>query len=91
MNKNGIFAIIFNPSMKIDSNIRKEVYCGIICKNKRAFFIGVFIGLPILALLNFFFYYFFERYLEDENLKMKNIFVNKKMQEIENVNMDFKG
>lgn len=90
-NKNGVFAVIFNPSMEIDTIVKKEVYCGIICQNKRVFFIALFIGIPLLCLLNYFFYQFFERYLEEEHLKMKNIFVSKKMKEIENVNMDFKG
>lgn len=64
--------------MKIE-NVKKEVYCGLICKNKRLFFMIVFLGLPLFMVFNYFFYYFFERYLEDENLKMKNIFVTKKI------------
>lgn len=39
----------------------------------------LFLGLPLFMVFNYFFYYFFERYLEDENLKMKNIFVTKKI------------
>lgn len=42
-------------------------------------------------MLNYFFYYFYEQYLEEDNLNTKEIFVNQKISEIENVNMDFKG
>lgn len=90
-NKGGIFAVIFYPSMEKNQAVIKEIYCGIICQNKRIFFIALFIGIPILCILNYFFYYFFERYLEEDHLKMKKIFISKKMHDIENINLDLKG
>lgn len=54
-------------------------------------FIALFIGLPVLFMINYFFFYFYEKYLEEESVNMKEIFISKKLKEIENVNMDFKG
>ena len=77
--------------MIVDENLQDGAYCGMICKDRKLIFIALFIGLPILFIINYFFYYLYEKYLEDKSLKMKEIFVDKKLKEIENVNMDFKG
>ena len=89
--EDGVYAVAFSPSMKIDEKILEGVYCGMTCKDRKLIFLAVFIGLPILIVFNYFFYYMYEKNLEDKSLKMREEFVDNKLKEIENVNIDFKG
>lgn len=48
--KNGIYAVIFYPSVPLADFIEDE-FCGIICKDKKLVFMYIFIGLPALLSL----------------------------------------
>lgn len=88
--EDGIFAIIFSPSLESEV-FTEEVYCGLVCKDKRLTFLFIFIGLPCLIILMYIFYKIYSKKLQESNINTKKIFVEKKMKEIENVNVDFKG
>ena len=88
--QDGIFAVIFSPSLE-PGVFTEEVYCGLICKDKRLTFLFIFIGLPCLIIIMYIFYKIYSKKLQESNINTKKIFVEKKMKEIENVNVDFKG
>ncbi len=48
----GIYAIIFTPNLE-DSLYRDEVFCGVLCKDKRLVFIFTLVILPIMTLFFF--------------------------------------
>lgn len=56
--KDGTYAVVFNPSMKIQK-VRKGVFCGLACKERRILFILIFIIMPILFAIVYLFYYIF--------------------------------
>ena len=46
----GIYAILFTPDLE-DAIFREEVYCGILCKDKRLVFIFTLVIFPMIILL----------------------------------------
>ena len=53
--QNGIYAMLFNPNP--DVIIEKgESFCGILCKNKRLFFVTLLIILPAFIVLSIMFF-----------------------------------
>ena len=49
------------------------------------------VGLPSILFLMYIMFKVYQKKLEEENLTTKRIFIEKKMKEIENVNVDFAG
>ncbi len=90
INKNGVYAVIFNPMFNT-MKIKQGVYCGYICQDRKFFFVSIFIGLPFLIFLLFVFFKLYQKKLKEATIKTKKIFVEIKMKEIENVNVDFAG
>jgi hypothetical protein len=43
----GTYAIIFNPSLE-PGVFNEDVYCGLVCENKRLAFIVLFMGIPVI-------------------------------------------
>jgi hypothetical protein len=55
INYEGVYAIIFTPNIS-EAAFREEVYCGILCKDKRLVFIFTLVILPIVILVVFVLY-----------------------------------
>jgi len=55
----GIYAIIFSPDISDEcfrNEVRKEVYCGILCNDKRLVFIFTLLILPVVIILVYILY-----------------------------------
>jgi len=55
VSEDGIYAVIFTPDID-EMYYRKEVYCGILCKDKRLVFIFTLVILPMVILIVFILY-----------------------------------
>lgn len=90
LQEDGIYAVIFSPKESI-YHFKREVYCGLVCRDKRLIFVMFFIVIPIMAMTIYFVYYVYEQKLEDDNLTIQKNFLVKKLEQVEEVNKDFKG
>lgn len=89
--EDGIYAVIFYPSMPLEDIIGREVFCGIMCSHRRLFFVIIMLVIPSVCGIIVFLYIVYEQKLEQDNLMMKTTFLDLKMKEIEDTNVDFKG
>lgn len=90
IHSDGIYAVIFMP--KLDKELyQDESYCGMLCKDKRLVFIFTLIIVPVFVLLFFAVYKMYALRTKEANATTENLFLKKKMQEIENVQIDFAG
>lgn len=88
--ESGIYATVFYPRIPI-SDFVHDRFCGIICKDKRLVFMYFFLGLPALFILFYSSYRMYTSKLKHMNLTVQEKFVQEKLKEVENVNVDFTG
>lgn len=90
ISKDGVYAIIFRPTLPVEQ-FREEVFSGVLLKNQRLSYIFAFVIFPMFLMLLFLGYKIYTQKVKEENIQTEKRYLEKKLQEIENVNIDFAG
>lgn len=90
VNYSGTYAIIFYPDNTTPTFV-PGAYCGYLCQSKRYFFVFWFLLLPILGLTFYILFNLFNLQTQISNVTTENYFLRNKMDELENVQVDFTG
>lgn len=86
----GIYATIFFPDGSTPSH-PVGAYCGYLCQSKRYFFVFWFLFVPILLMTGYILLNLLNLQTQVHNVITENFFLQNKMDELENVQVDFTG
>lgn len=90
INKSGVYAIIFFPDATTPTYI-PGAYCGYLCQSKRLFMAFWFLIIPLMLLAGFIALNLYQLQTKVLNITTENVFLQNKMDELENVQVDFTG
>lgn len=86
----GVYAVIFFPDTT-DPTLPPGSYCGYLCQSKRYFLAFWFLIFPVILLALFIFLNLYRLQTQVANATTENYFLQNKMDELENVQVDFTG
>lgn len=90
VNYSGTYAVIFYPDNNTPTYV-PGAYCGYLCQSKRYFFVFWFLLVPILGVTFYIFFNLLNLQTQVSNVTTENYFLRNKMDELENVQVDFTG
>ena len=90
INEPGIYGLMFYPENTIATDFEGG-YCGYLCLDKRLFIIFWIVAVPLVIIGLYLFYEFIALNREVSNVTHKNYYLQNKMDELENVQVDFTG
>jgi hypothetical protein len=86
----GVYGVIFFPDTT-DPTHAAGSYCGYLCQSKRYFLAFWFLIFPIILLALYIFLNLYRLQTQVSNVTTENYFLQNKMDELENVQVDFTG
>lgn len=90
VNKAGIYAVMFWPDETTPS-YTAGAYCGYLCQNKKYFLVFWLVFVPMIIIATYIILKFFNLQTRVSNVVTENFFLKNKMEELENVQVDFTG
>ena len=90
INEPGIYGLLFYPESTTISDFEGG-YCGYLCQDKRLFIIFWIVAVPLVMMGLYMIFEFITLNREVSNVSHKNYYLQNKMDELENVQIDFTG